>query len=1021
MTKQSRGFVRRRSVRAATALALGLPLVLSSLAGPAAAVGPAAPSGQPSAQAYKDGQYIVLLKGEPLATYDGGVAGIAATKPAKGKKVDADSPQAQKYTAHLNRKQQEVAAAAGTTVGESFTTAVNGFTADLTAEQAAVLAKNPQVLSVSENEQLSPDYSSTEFLGLPGKDGAWEQRYGGAANAGKGVVVGVIDTGYYPDNAFLAGEEPTRLARGATPEVGVPYLTTDGKIAMLKADGETFIGECQKAQGGSNSTRAWTGKECNSKVLSARYYAEDFLKLVPPAERDPKESISPLDIASHGTHTATTAAGNDGVKASVDGRDFGEGSGVAPEAKVSVYKICWEDTNPSTGGCFTSASVAAIEQAVKDGVDVLNYSISGNNNSVLDPVALAFFNAAATGIFVSASAGNSGPTATTVNHSAPWLTTVAASTFSNELQGTVELSDGSKYRGASIMNSEVPQTALVLSRNAAVKDDGKKETDETENARLCLPGSLDAAKATGKIVVCERGVNPRAEKSVTVKDAGGVGMVLVNVPTGSLDLDLHAVPTVHINDDGFLAKVAADSGLTAALVNHDTTGQPEPPLPQIADFSSRGPSTAVGGDLLKPDIAAPGVGVLAGVSPLEAGENFGFMSGTSMAAPQVAGLAALVLGENPKWSPAAVKSAMMTTAAPVQTADGAANEDKFATGAGEVDAAAMADPGLVYDADVLDWAGFLETASGGDVWPDVKPIAAKDVNIPSIALGTLTGPVTVTRTLTALEPGSYSAAIDVPGVDAVVVPEQLDFTAAGQSLDFTVTFTNDSAEYGEAAMGELTWSSTDHTVTAPVALTPVAALAPPAVTVDSAAASGEQAIDVTSGTDNPIDITVEGLVKSNALTEEKTPDPNNITAASSITSTLTVPAGATTAEFAINSATETADWDLYVMTPGGEQIAVATANTSESLTLTAPAAGDYQVVGHLWGTSDGAATATGTLNTVALTGDAGNLAVTPNPLELPNGQSGKVTAKWNGLGSGSWVGLVKFGDSAYTTLTINVP
>ncbi|WP_429590647.1 S8 family serine peptidase [Arthrobacter crystallopoietes] len=1011
--------MRRRSVRAATALALGLPLVLSSLAGPAAAVGPAAgPSGQPSAQAYKDGQYIVMLKGQPLATYDGGVAGIAATKPAKGKKVDADSPQARKYAAHLNRKQQEVAAAAGTAVGESFTTAVNGFTADLTAEQAAMLAKNPQVLSVSENEQLSPDYSSTEFLGLPGEDGAWEQRYGGAANAGKGVVVGVIDTGYYPANAFLAGDKARKLKQGESPQVGQPYLTTDGKIAMLKADGETFIGECQKAQ---DNSRDWKGSECNSKVLSARYYAEDFLRLVPPAERDPKESISPLDIASHGTHTATTAAGNDGVKATVDGRDFGEGSGVAPEAKVSVYKICWEDTNPSTGGCFASASVAAIEQAVKDGVDVLNYSISGNNNSVLDPVALAFFNAAATGIFVSASAGNSGPADTTVNHSAPWLTTVAASTFSNELQGTVELSDGSKYRGASIMSSEVPQTALILSRNAAVKDDGKKETDETENARLCLPGSLDAAKATGKIVVCERGVNPRAEKSVTVKDAGGVGMVLVNVPIGSLDLDLHAVPTVHINDDGFLAKVAAGSGLTAALVDHDTTGQPEPPLPQIADFSSRGPSTAVGGDLLKPDIAAPGVGVLAGVSPLVGGENFGFMSGTSMAAPQVAGLAALVLGENPKWSPAAVKSAMMTTAADVQTADGEANDDKFATGAGEVDAAAMADPGLVYDAGVLDWAGFLETASGGDVWPDVDPIAAKDVNVPSIALGTLTGPVTVTRTLTALEPGSYSAAIDVPGVDAVVEPSQLDFTEAGQSLDFTVTFTNDSAAYGKAAMGELTWSSEDHTVTAPVALTPVAALAPPAVTVDSAAASGEQTLDVTSGTDNPIDITVEGLAKANVLTEEKTPDPNQITAASSVISKLTVPEGATTAQFAINAAAETADWDLYVKTPDGQQIAVATANTSESLTLKAPAAGDYEVIGHLWGTSDGAATATGTLNTAALTGDAGNLTVTPDPLELPNGQSGKVTAKWSGLGSGSWVGLVKFGDSASTALTINVP
>jgi len=1017
MTKQSRRFVRRRSFRAATALALGLPLLLSSVAGPSAA----AETPPPGVEIYKDGQYIVMLKGKPVATYDGGVAGIAATKPDKGKKVKADSPEAQRYAAHLAGKQQEVAAEAGAAVQQSFTTAINGFAAELTAEQAGVLAKNPDVLSVSANVQHSLDYSSTEFLGLPGADGAWEQHYGGLDNAGKGVVVGVIDTGYYPDNAFLSGDEPVRLGQGETPEVGEPYLTNSGQIAMLKSDGETFLGECEKAQGSSNSTRAWTGQECNGKVLSARYFAEDFLRLVPPEQRDPRESISPLDINSHGTHTASTAAGNNGVATAVGGRDFGEGSGVAPAAKVSVYKICWEDTNPATGGCFSTAAVAAIEQAVKDGVDVLNYSISGNNNSVLDPVSLAFFNAAATGIFVSASAGNSGPAATTVNHSAPWLTTVAASTFSNELQGTVELSDGSKYRGASVMSSEVPQTDLVLSREAPVADDGDPATDEVENARLCLPGSLDSTLTTGKIVVCERGVNPRVEKSQVVKDAGGVGMVLVNTPTGSLDLDLHAVPTVHINDDGFLAKVAGDTSLTAALVDQDTTGLPEIPLPQVAAFSSRGPSTAVGSDLLKPDIAAPGVGVLAGVSPVIGGENFGFLSGTSMAAPQVAGLAALLMAENPGWSPAAVKSAMMTTAADLLTEDGASDEDNFATGAGNVDAAAMAAPGLVYESGIEDWAGLVETAAGGDVFPDIEPLAAKDVNLPSIALGSLTGSITVTRTLTALEPGSYTASIEVPGIDAVVEPAELEFTEEGQALDFTVTFTNESATYGQAAMGGLIWTGEDRTVTAPVAVRPVAALAPPAVTVDSAAADGEQVLEVTSGTDEPIDISVEGMVKANVLTEEKAPDPSAITAASAVMGTLSVPANTRTAQFAINAASDAADWDLYILTPTGEQLTVATAASSESLTLTEPAAGDYKVIGHLYATADGSATSTGTLVTAALGDPVGNLTVTPDPLELPNGESGAVTAQWSGLGSGSWVGLVKFGDSAATALTVNVP
>jgi subtilisin family serine protease len=223
------------------------------------------------------------------------------------------------------------------------------------------------------------------------------------------------------------------------------------------------------------------------------------------------------------------------------------------------------------------------------------------------------------------------------------------------------------------MNREVPQTSLVLSADAAAA--GTAAGD----AALCKADSLDPAKVAGKIVVCDRGVVDRVIKSTTVEKAGGVGMVLVNVVPGSLDLDLHAVPTVHIADDGFKAKVAANPALTAALVDEDTTGLPNSPDPQVAAFSSRGPSLALDSDLLKPDIAAPGVNVLAGISPVGTGENFGFLSGTSMAAPQIAGLGALVLAKNPAWSPAAVKSAMMTTAGDLVNEDGSTNTDLFAT------------------------------------------------------------------------------------------------------------------------------------------------------------------------------------------------------------------------------------------------------------------------------------------------------------------------------------------------------
>ncbi|MDD0859117.1 S8 family serine peptidase [Arthrobacter alpinus] len=193
-----------------------------------------------------------------------------------------------------------------------------------------------------------------------------------------------------------------------------------------------------------------------------------------------------MDVASHGTHTGSTAAGNANVEAKIGDRAMGITSGVAPAAKLSIYKICWEDTDPDTGGCYSSSAVAAINQAILDGVDVLNYSISGSTTSTTDPVSLAFLSATSAGIFVAASAGNSGPTAGTVNHGAPWLTTVAATSFSSELQGTAEFADGSKFRGASMMGQGVPASHVILATTAAAAG--------AANPELCGPNTWTAAK-----------------------------------------------------------------------------------------------------------------------------------------------------------------------------------------------------------------------------------------------------------------------------------------------------------------------------------------------------------------------------------------------------------------------------------------------------------------------------------------------------------------------------------------------
>ncbi|MFB0834639.1 S8 family serine peptidase [Arthrobacter halodurans] len=980
--------------RAVTAVAMGLPLLVTMGLGAQQAVG--APltdtveSAPPALESFKDGNYIVLLKADPVASYDGGVAGIAATKPAKGKKLDMRAPNVKAYEAHLKKRQKAVAATQSVSAERTFTTAVNGFQADLTAEQAAELAKDKNVLSVSENVQYAPDYSSTDFLELRGKGGTWDTTYGGEGFAGKGVVVGVIDTGYEPGNAFLAGAPVRPLAPGASPAVGVPYRAADGQIAMLKSDGTTFKGECQVGED-------FDGSLCNDKVVSARYFADDFTTYVPEANRAEEEVISPVDIGSHGTHTASTAAGNNNVKQVVDGRDFGSGSGVAPSAKVSVYKVCWEDKDPNTGGCYSSASVQAIEAAIVDGVDVLNYSISGNNNSFVDPVAMAFKNAAAAGVFVAASAGNSGPTVSTVNHASPWLTTVAAATFTSGLNGTVEMEDGTKYRGVSIAPREVEQTELVLAADAALAGAAK--------ANLCLPGTIDPAKADGKIVVCDRGENARAEKSTVVGDAGAVGMVLVNVTAGSEDSDMHAVPTVHITGTEIKDQIAANPGITAALRNTDTTDLPATTFPQIAAFSSRGPSLAANSDLLKPDVAAPGVNVLAGVVPAAyAGNNYGFMSGTSMSAPHVAGFGALMLGKNPLWSPAAVKSAMMTTANDAVTADGSADTDNFATGAGMVDPKAMANPGLVYDHDVEDWNALIN-----------GEIQARDMNVASYALGGLAGEITVTRSVTALVPGKYTASANVPGVDVKVTPSKLTFKP-GETKSFKVTFRNATAAAEKFTHGSLTWDFAGKgrgiSVTSPVSVRPVTVVAPSVATF-SGGAAGSGSIEVLGGVDKTVDLSVDGLAKADGTVIEKVPGLPLVLGSNASTGfkPVTVPAGATSATFAVNADDQADDWDLALYNAQtGAVLQAATASASEQIVLKNPAPGQYYIIGNLYATNDGGP-ATASLDFVALQGDAGNLTVTPDPLALTNGGTSTIDAAWSGLSTGTYFGSVVLGET----------
>ena len=474
------------------------------------------------------------------------------------------------------------------------------------------------------------------------------------------------------------------------------------------------------------------------------------------------------DYDGHGSHTASTAAGNPDVEASIFGRDFDEISGIAPDAHVVAYSACGNQ------GCFGGDLALAIDTAVEDGVDVINYSIGSPTPGLTGPDDIAFLFAAAAGVFVANSAGNEGPGAGTVGSPAsiPWVTTVGASTQKKTYVAEVRTgaSEGSRwtrwfkrdrgvYEGASITPGTDGQLPFVDAAN--------------HGNELCDPAVAFTGDLTGAVVLCLRGGPARVEKSQAVADAGGAGMVLYNVDdVQDLLTDNHVIPSVNINfsDGTALKQYIADNGADATV--EITDGEEERTRGNtMAAFSSRGPvGSPASDDIIKPDVTAPGVQILAGNSftpTLGAqGELFQSISGTSMSSPHVAGLLALLKQAHPEWSPAMAKSALMTTARQdVRKEDGQTRADPFDFGAGHVDPSGRAsadgsvfNPGLVYDAGFNEYLGFMCDAApeifvnaaatcaalaGAEI-----PTLATNLNYPSIAVSEVPGAKTVIRTVT---------------------------------------------------------------------------------------------------------------------------------------------------------------------------------------------------------------------------------------------------------------------------------
>jgi putative cell wall-binding protein/subtilisin family serine protease len=919
--------------------------------------------------------YIVQLEQPSLATYDGGVRGIPGTRPDAGEKLDTTAAPAERYESYLVAEQDAVLESVGLSeddVSLRYSTVFNGFAVELDGAQVAALRKAPGVLNVWEDEVRTTDTVSTpDYLGMTGADGVWQTRFGGQDDAGAGMVVGVVDSGIWPESPSFAAMD------GAS----VP---------------DTWQGVCQ-----AGTEEPVT---CNNKLIGARYYPHpDILSF---------EFLSPRDYDGHGSHTAGTAAGNAGVEMSVNDIDLGVGSGMAPAAHVAAYKAMWANGEGSATG-FTSALVAAVDDAVADGVDVINYSVSGSTAFVVSPDQIAFLDAAAAGVFVATSAGNTGETvgAGSVAHNSPWTTTVAASTHDRNVNKTLTLGDDTVLDGVGVGPGVGPADLVYAGDIPAPGASARQARECHLDINPSAPGdqlAIDAGGAEGKVVVCDRGSTARTDKSAAVAQAGGVGMVHANVlPVESLTADFHSVPTIHVSSA--VGEVVRDYVASADGPTAEISG----PLggaviaPEMAGFSSYGPALAGSGDLLKPDLTAPGVDVVAAVSPADGGELFNSLSGTSMSTPHVAGLAALMLQDNPGWGPMAVKSAMMTTAGtdnsagePIRRAGAEATPLDY--GSGEVAPGRAYEPGLVYDSSLADWEAYA-CALGqyqlvGGPCPDTATDPS-DLNYPSISVGALTGSQSVTRTVTnvADTEQTYTATVeDPPGVEVRVVPDELTL-APGASETFTVHLDVVDAPVDAYAFGALTWTAGDTSVRSPVAVRPTGVSAEDELRV--VGVDGVLPYEVVPGFTGTLETDVDGLVASTVQSPTVSPLPDDGEVRLDAVVALSVPPGTTTLRFAtFATEVEAQDVDLYLFDPGLANVDLsAEEGSDEELTVHDPAPGTWRVGIDLFsGESDVAVPVHGFR--LADT-DAGNLDVNPGEADVTVGVPTELTAQWSGLTS----------------------
>ncbi|HEY5624810.1 MAG TPA: S8 family serine peptidase, partial [Gammaproteobacteria bacterium] len=667
--------------------------------------------------------YIVQLREPAVVNYAGGLAGFAATRPFANAKIAPTSSPVQSYAKYLEDSHDRLLANAGVNTEKlhSYRYAFNGFAALLTADQVSRLRRDPAVNRIwVDTEQRVQTTNSAVFLGLEDQSGGLRADL---KLRGEGIIVAVIDSGIAPGHPSLRDTEEKIPERCQSDWAEASWLgiflcsavRRNPPLDVLFEPPADFFGVCEAGHG-------FEPTDCNNKLVGARYYIDGFLSR---NELDPGEFMSPRDADGHGTHIATTIAGNE-VTADLFGIRIGRISGIAPSARIAAYKACWLRPGAVRASCNTSDLVRAIDDAVADGADIINYSV-GNLEAGLDaPDDLALLNALEAGVLSVVAAGNEGPADATIGSpaGAPWVLTVAASTQSgNRFDEAITIVEPERLAGR-IEMKEANFTPQLRDRESLegelrLVDDGQDFLADglSGSTRDACEPLLDASELEGNIALLQRGGCTFDVKLERVADAGAVAAVVYSdtgepiVMRGTLgSVDIPAVMISTADGQTLIDELLAETIIRVELakglfLTRSDSGK------VLGDFSSRGPSLPEP-DFLKPDVTAPGVEIFAGHSPQVAnglqGEFYQYLSGTSMSAPETAGVAALLKEANPDWTPAQLKSALTTTAQRgVLREDGVTPAGPFDTGAGHIDPNRAIDPGLVFDSTFLEHAAYL--------------------------------------------------------------------------------------------------------------------------------------------------------------------------------------------------------------------------------------------------------------------------------------------------------------------------